>query len=104
MKAHARNLFAGDDCTIDQISGSSAHLDPFESLGPLQHNGGPTQTIALLAGSNAINGTSVTGAVCYDSQSAVITVDQRGFLRNDGTCDVGAYEYNDIFANGFELQ
>jgi hypothetical protein len=31
-------------------------------------------------------------------------VDQRGFVRGaDSACDVGAYEYNDIFANGFEV-
>jgi predicted outer membrane repeat protein len=106
LKTHARNLFGTTDgCNILQISGSYALLNSLALLGQLQDNGGPTKTIALLAGSNAINGTSVTGSVCRDSQSAVITVDQRGFLRNDGTLAiVGAYEYNDIFANGFEVQ
>jgi hypothetical protein len=86
-----------------QISGSYAALSD-NSLGGLQNNGGPTQTIALLAGSNAIDGT-IAGVGCRDSQSAAIAVDQRGFARGaDSACDVGAYEYNDIFANGFELQ
>jgi len=103
LKTHARNLFRNlFTCSIDEISGSYDYLDPNTSLGPLQNNGGPTQTIALLAGSNAIDGT-IVGVGCRDSQSAPIAVDQRGFARGaDSACDVGAYEYNDIFANGFE--
>lgn len=50
-------------------------------LGPLADNGGPTQTMALLAGSPAIN----TGSGCP-------TLDQRGAIRV-GNCDVGAFEY-----------
>jgi hypothetical protein len=49
LKTHARNLFGnGINCTTNQISGSYAALtDP--SLGVLRNNGGPTQTMALLA-------------------------------------------------------
>jgi hypothetical protein len=62
-------------------------------LGPLASNGGPTQTIALLIGSPAIDKGSgtMTGVT-------VPTIDQRGALRgpaglNAGTTvDVGAYE------------
>jgi hypothetical protein len=55
-------------------------------LGPLQDNGGPTQTIALLPGSPAIDAGDNTGAPEWD---------QRGpsFLRVvNGTVDIGAFE------------
>ncbi len=54
-------------------------------LGALGNNGGPTATIALLAGSPAIDGgdTAITSSV-----------DQRGFPRPVGLAsDIGAYEY-----------
>jgi uncharacterized repeat protein (TIGR01451 family) len=63
---------------------TSADLD----LGPLFFNGGPTQTHALLADSVAIdNGDQ---AECTADN---ITTDQRGFLRDDGQCDIGAFEF-----------
>ena len=52
-------------------------------LGPLQDNGGPTQTMALLPGSPALAQVPVYGAV---------TTDQRGAARGPGLTDVGAYE------------
>ena len=66
-------------------------------LGPLQNNGGPTQTHALLAGSPALDAGDPGG--CRNSQGALLSTDQRGFARhvdgnNDGTarCDIGAVE------------
>jgi CSLREA domain-containing protein len=54
------------------------------NLGPLQDNGGPTQTHALLAGSAAID-----AAVSCPPP----TTDQRGVSRPQGSaCDIGAYE------------
>jgi hypothetical protein len=50
-------------------------------LGPLADNGGPTKTMALLAGSPAIGG----GAGCPST-------DQRGEPRK-GACDIGAYQH-----------
>jgi len=68
-------------------------------IGPLQNNGGPTQTHALVAGSPAIDAGNPNG--CRDSQGALLTTDQRGLARhvdgnNDGTvrCDIGAVELN----------
>jgi FG-GAP-like repeat len=66
-------------------------------LGPLKNNGGPTQTLALVAGSPALDAGDPGG--CRDSQGALLQTDQRGFPRhvdgtNDGTvrCDIGAVE------------
>ena len=54
-------------------------------LAPLADNGGPTQTMALLAGSPAIDAGATTGAGCP-------TFDQRGATRV-GNCDIGAFEF-----------
>jgi FG-GAP-like repeat len=55
-------------------------------LGPLQNNGGPTQTEALLPGSPAIDAGS-------NAAAASLTTDQRGFARFvNGTVDLGAFE------------
>jgi hypothetical protein len=71
-------------------------------LGPLQNNGGPTQTHALIPGSPAVDAGDPAG--CRDSQGALLTTDQRGLPRDfdgnrDGTavCDIGAYELNELF-------
>ena len=52
-------------------------------LGALANNGGPTRTMALQAGSAALDHAIVN---CP-------TTDQRGFARSLPTCDSGAYEY-----------
>ena len=55
-------------------------------LGPLQDNGGPTPTLALLTGSRAIDAGDDTAATS-------LATDQRGLLRFFGThVDIGAYE------------
>ncbi len=60
------------------------NVDP--RLGALQTNGGPTQTMALLAGSPAINAGDNTGAPAYDQRG-------RGFSRIvGGAIDIGAFE------------
>ncbi|NBY00540.1 MAG: hypothetical protein EBQ87_00935, partial [Planctomycetes bacterium] len=57
-------------------------------LGPLQNNGGPTFTQALLFGSSAIgNGNSI-----ISNAAPINGLDQRGFVRT--TSDIGAYSYN----------
>jgi hypothetical protein len=45
-------------------------------LGPLQYNGGPTQTMALLAGSPAIDAGNPGG--CTDDRGRLLKTDQRG--------------------------
>jgi hypothetical protein len=63
-------------------------IDP--KLGPLADNGGPTQTLALLAGSPALGrGDPFTNA----------TTDQRGLpRRRNGLVDVGAFQSQTAFA------
>ena len=66
----------------DQFNMTDAAL----KLGPLQNNGGPTFTHALLCGSPAINAGDNTDAPATD---------QRGFARIvGGVIDIGAYEGN----------
>jgi len=73
------------------------------SLGPLQNNGGPTKTHALLPGSAAIDAGKMSG--CVDGDNTAIATDQRGERRRYGPyCDVGAFEASDaIFFNRFEI-
>jgi hypothetical protein len=77
-------------------TGNQLNVDPH--LGPLQDNGGPTFTQALLSGSTAIDGGSFIG----------LHTDQRGFTRpvdnpaipnatgGDGS-DIGAFEVQSTF-------
>jgi hypothetical protein len=72
----------------DQVGTGSSPIDPL--LGPLQYNGGPTQTMALLPGSRAIDRGS--NALV----PAGLTTDQRGpgFNRFSGArVDIGAFEH-----------
>ena len=63
-------------------------------IGPLSDNGGPTQTIALLPGSPAVDAGS--NALAVDPTTGLpLTTDQRGpgFARIvNGTVDIGAFE------------
>jgi hypothetical protein len=72
--------------------GDLSNTDP--RLGPLQDNGGPTQTMALLPGSPAIDAGNPHG--CRDDSRHLLKTDQRGKPRPDkedtGGCDIGAYE------------
>ena len=63
------------------VNGNIVGEDP--QLGPLDHNGGLTQTYAIDSGSPAFN--RGNNANCPSQ-------DQRGNLRQDGLCDIGAYE------------
>jgi predicted outer membrane repeat protein len=72
----------------DLVGTAQKRLDP--KLGPLQNNGGPTQTLALLAGSPAID---------HGDSTDVPATDQRGQPRlkdgdGDGhkVVDIGAFE------------
>jgi CSLREA domain-containing protein len=74
------NLESGTDCAFTATGGlQNANAD----LGPLQDNGGPTDTHALGPGSQAID--AANPANCP-------SVDQRGVARV-GICDIGAFEF-----------
>jgi hypothetical protein len=79
------NNIIGNDLN-DSIGGAGYHLDDLLdqtglTLGALADNNGAVQTHELLAGSVGIDGGSGSQAL-----------DGRGFFRNDGTADIGAYE------------
>jgi HYR domain len=60
------------------------------NLGPLQDNGGQTQTHALLPGSVAIDAAND----CTDVDKNAVGTDQRGVGRPQGSaCDAGAFEF-----------
>lgn len=89
-----------DDTTCGfSATGSQNSTNPM--LAGLANNGGPTQTIALLLGSPAID--AIPAADCTDQSSPPqpITTDQRGMPRPDAAedvCDIGAYESQETFA------
>jgi hypothetical protein len=75
------NISSDASCHFS-AAGSLNNTDPL--LGPLADNGGPTPSMALLAGSPAIDAADSAG--CPDT-------DQRGIARPFGAaCDIGAFE------------
>jgi hypothetical protein len=71
-----------DGVNGDQVGGSNSPIDP--KLGPLQDNGGPTETQALLPGSPAIDAANPDNFP---------DTDQRGVARPQGSApDIGAFE------------
>ncbi len=83
---------------------------PDPGIGPLENNGGPTETHGLLSGSTAIErGNDVEGCQAADVDQLLnngtltlipLTQDQRAFPRpiavldpNDPVCDIGAFEF-----------
>ena len=77
-------IFVGDR------NNTPAGLDP----SGLQNNGGPTQTIALLPTSPAVDAIPVSPVnYCTDVIGMPVTTDQRGVSRPQGpACDIGAFE------------
>lgn len=82
--SQGHNLRSDADCG----TAATDILTTTPSLGPLQDNGGYTPTIALLAGSPAIDAGTNTGCPATD---------QRGEARPyNSTCDIGAFEYQPL--------
>lgn len=77
------------------LPADTLHSNPL--LGPLQDNGGPTFTRALLKGSPAIDAGKNATSSSFDQRG-------NGFVRTSGKAtDIGAFETQDtIFANGFD--
>jgi hypothetical protein len=75
------NGSGGSGFADTDLVGTAAHpIDPL--LGPLQDNGGPTPTMALLSGSPALNAGDPT---------QLNVADQRGVMRSGGV-NIGAYQ------------
>ena len=91
MVSNGYNLSSDGTCNLSGPGDLNNH-DPL--LGPLQNNGGPTETMALLPGSTAIDAGNPSG--CTDGNGHLLTTDQRGMPRPDKEdsvgCDMGAYE------------
>jgi hypothetical protein len=91
MTSNGYNLSSDSSCNFNG-PGDLNNTGPL--LGPLQNNGGPTKTQALLSGSPAIDAGNPSG--CTDGLGNMLTTDQRGMPRPDtedtGGCDMGAYE------------
>ena len=82
---------SGFTATGDQVGTATSPIDPL--LAPLGDYGGPTQTMALLAGSPAIDTGDNTLVPIDPSTGLPFTTDQRGFARIvNGAVDIGAYE------------
>jgi hypothetical protein len=86
------NLSSDDSCKFSSV-GDMINTDP--KLGPLQNNGGPTETMALQCMSPAINAGNPAG--CTDGHGHLLHTDQRGDKRPGDPalttgCDIGAYE------------
>jgi hypothetical protein len=81
VTSQGHNIESGTDCGFTG-SGDRQNTDP--KLGPLQDNGGPTQTQVVQVGSPVIDAGNT--ADCP-------TTDQRGVTRPQGpACDIGAVE------------
>ncbi|HXP85009.1 MAG TPA: choice-of-anchor Q domain-containing protein [Bryobacteraceae bacterium] len=86
------NLADDSSCTAffnqpGDMNSTAAGLDP----AGLKNNGGPTQTIALLPTSVAVDAIPVSA--CTDVAGNPVTTDQRGVKRPQGpACDIGAFE------------
>ncbi len=78
--------------TDDTCAGFVAVTTDELNLGPLQNNGGPTETQALSTRSAAVDLVSD----CTFINGEPVLTDQRGFLRPPTNCDVGAFELGEI--------
>jgi hypothetical protein len=82
---------SGTTINCSNCTGNQLNVDPL--LGPLQNNGGPTFTHALLSGSTAIEGGNSSGSKT-DQRGLARPVDSPGINNatgGDGS-DIGAYE------------
>jgi CSLREA domain-containing protein len=87
-----QNISSDDSCGFSRANGSLPNTNPL--LGPLQDNGGPTLTHALLWGSPAIDAGDNTKCPSIDQRGIMRPLDGNG----DGKaiCDIGSYEVNQL--------
>ncbi|MET8894036.1 CSLREA domain-containing protein [Streptomyces albogriseolus] len=80
ISSQGHNIDGDGTCRLS-AAGDLPSRDPL--VGPLANHGGPTDTVALLPGSPAL-----------DAAEGCPATDQRGVTRPQGaTCDIGAYEH-----------
>ncbi|MEV5936559.1 choice-of-anchor Q domain-containing protein [Streptomyces sp. NPDC052079] len=80
ISSQGHNIDGDGSCRLS-AAGDLPSRDPL--VGPLANHGGPTDTVALLPGSPAL-----------DSAEGCPATDQRGITRPQGAaCDIGAYEH-----------
>ncbi|MDA2919887.1 hypothetical protein MYX76_10405, partial [Desulfobacterota bacterium AH_259_B03_O07] len=98
IRSLGNNIDNGTTCIGGNVTSDKPNTDPGLDPAGLQDNGGPTQTIALLPDSPAID-------MCISTCPPPDT-DQRGVLRpidGDGDdvaiCDIGAFELEEGFNN-----
>jgi CSLREA domain-containing protein len=91
------NLSSDGSCGF--AGGTSNQQRVSARLGPLQFNGGPTRTHALLEDSPAIDAGAPRGLCPLTDQRGGI---RPSFLRN-GDCDIGAFELNAVNVGKFKL-
>ena len=85
------NLFDDDGTGCGAIASDLKNANP--KLGPLANNGGPTDTEALLVGSQALDAANDTKCDAETTDGSGKPVDQRHFRRPEGAhCDIGAFE------------
>lgn len=78
------------DCVLSGQSDHSFEGNPL--LGPLQNNGGPTDTQALLPGSPALGAGDPKKPDKNGRDGRCLMTDQIGTSRPQGDCDIGAYQ------------
>ena len=81
FRSAGHNLASDRSCPF-RLPSDLQNTNPL--LGPLANNGGPTDTLALLPGSPAINAGGSAGCPATD---------QRGVPRPPGHCDIGAFQF-----------
>jgi len=96
------NISVDDSCgftagsSLNNVTAAALALDP---LG-LRNNGGPSETVTLESGSDAIGLIPVADCTEQDSHLTPLGTDQRLFGRPDPadltTCDSGAYEFDAV--------
>jgi parallel beta-helix repeat protein len=91
LPSSRRYSLGGSSCGDDQADPQL--LKGAARLAPLGDYGGPTETRALLLGSDAIDRGDPAG--CRDAQGHRLSKDQRGFPRRRvARCDIGAIEFH----------
>jgi hypothetical protein len=78
--------FSAGSSLGNQVGTNDTPVDA--KLGPLQLNGGPTNTMEQKSGSPAIGG----GDAPSCAADPVSGMDQRGYTRPSGSCDIGAFD------------